>query len=390
MPERGPLAAVRGFPAAGGPIDLDVHVGDVVLLSGPNGSGKTSLLRALAGLASAIAPSSAAIEGREATALAAPELAARAGVALHDPRDTLVGLTVHGEFALRGASMPPEVAGWRDRDVATLSSGEARKVSLAAATARRPPLLLLDEPTEGLDGAGRERLSRLLDDAKARGAVVVADHDPFVQARATRRIELGSASLDPLPPLPAPTPRIRVRATAAKVQRGAGSLALPSLDLAAGVHALAGRNGSGKSTLLLRLAGLLGSDGVAIGDAPPVPGGNVRLLLPRAGDLFRHASVADELEDCAELGLVPESLRSRHPLSLSAGEAQRVALTKVLGRPAPLVLLDEPEAHLDAAARRRLWDLLAARALHGDVILVATHDPEMAALAHSTVRLEAP
>jgi energy-coupling factor transport system ATP-binding protein len=393
MPERdappAPLATLRGFPTARGPLDLDVHRGDVLLLAGPNGSGKTSLLRALAGLPTAVVPAQATLGGQASATLPAPELAARAGVALNDPKDTLVGLTVAGEFGLRGRPVPGGLVAWSDRDVATLSSGEARRVSLEAAGARRPPLLLLDEPTEGLDAAGRERLATLVADARSRGAVVVADHDPWVQALATRRVDLGSAGAGPLPPLPDAVPRVSLRATAATVRRGESTLALPSLALEAGVHLLAGGNGSGKSTLLLRLAGLLDSTGVAIGDAPPVPGGNVLLLLPRAGDLFRHATVAGELDGCRDLGLVSAALQPRHPLSLSAGESQRVALTKVLGRPAPLLLLDEPEAHLDTAARRLLWDLLAARAAHGDVVLLATHDTEMGRLAHTTVRLGA-
>jgi energy-coupling factor transporter ATP-binding protein EcfA2 len=375
-------------------LDLDVHRGDVLLLEGPNGSGKTSLLRCLAGRPAPLRAAGVVGAGRDPRDLPAKALAATVGVALQDPRESLVGLTVRSEFRLRGMPVPADVAAWADRDVATLSSGEARRVSLAVARERQAPLLLLDEPTEGLDAEGRHRLVGLVDAARRDGAVVAADHDGLLAPLATRRVSLGESATAASAAMPPAGQDVLLRASTATVRLGPTALAMPALALPSGLHALAGPNGSGKSTLLLRLAGLRHADGVELLGARPEPGQATRLLLPHAGDLFTRPTVAEELGGVtADARLVPSALLPRHPLALSAGEAERVALAKTLGdAPASvrLFLLDEPEAHLDRDGRALLVDLLARRVAQGAVVVMATHDERLLALAHSVVRLEAP
>jgi energy-coupling factor transporter ATP-binding protein EcfA2 len=386
------LAQVRGFPSPGGTVDLDIHVGDVVLLAGPNGSGKTSLLRSLAGLDAPRQPASVRVADRDPRRLEAPSLARHVRAALQDAHETLVGLTVDCEFRLRRQARPAELDGLAHRDVARLSSGEARRVSLAAADASEARLLLLDEPVEGLDEEGRTRLRSLVQAASRRGAVVAADHEGVLDDLATRRVPLGAgpAETADAPRLPPRGDAPVLDALGGRVARGDRAVDLPALRLPSGLHAVRGRNGAGKSTLLLHLAGVLGDGPVSIHDAPPVPGANVRLLLPRAGDLFTHATVAQELDGTTPTSLVPPGLAARHPLSLSAGEAQRVALAKTLGKPAPVYLLDEPEAHLDGAGRHALLELLGARIAEGACILMATHDPDLLARAHSVLALVRP
>ncbi|HUR25140.1 MAG TPA: ABC transporter ATP-binding protein [Candidatus Thermoplasmatota archaeon] len=390
------LASVRGFPAPLGPLDLDVRRGDVILLEGPNGSGKTSLLRALAGLPGPLQPRAVQVSGSDPRALPATDLAAVVGAALQDPRESLVGLTVRSEFRLRGLAVPADVAAWADRDVATLSSGEARRVSLAAARERDAPLLVLDEPTEGLDADGRQRLLRFVDLARTRGAVVAADHDGLLAPLATRRVTLGQPR--PFAPGQVPTAgrEVLLRAPPCEVRLGSTGVTLPEVALTSGLHALAGPNGCGKSTLLLRLAGLRHAEGVHFRGAVPEPGRDSRLLLPHAGDLFTRPTVADELGGATvDPRLVPQALFSRHPLSLSAGEAERVALAKTLGMTGTpsasvrLYLLDEPEAHLDPEGRSLLLRSLSSHVTAGAVVVVATHDEGLLALAHSVIRLGA-
>lgn len=385
------MARVIGFPTAEGPVDFEVRRGEVLLLLGPNGSGKTSLLRTLAGLPAPLSPRSVEVAGQDPRNLPAHTLAATVGVALQDPRETLIGLTVRSEFRLRGGGVAQDVAAWVDRDVATLSSGEARRVSLATAQLRKAPLLLLDEPTEGLDAEARVRLLSLVEAARQRGAVVAADHDGLLDGIATNRIRLGKVATAAAVPLPPAGTQVLLRASATSVQLGSTRLTLPEVALPAGLHALAGPNGSGKSTLLLRLAGLRDSEGVLLRGARPEPGRDARLLLPHAGDLFTRATVSDELGGLATAqGLVSPDLLARHPLALSAGESERVALAKTLGANAQLYLLDEPEAHLDAAGRSLLLDLIAQRVAEGAVVVVATHDAALIALAHSVIRMGAP
>lgn len=384
-----PLVQARITSREGTRRTLEVHVGDIVLVTGPNGSGKSSLLRALAGLRAARPPAWTQVAGADPAAWSAATAAATVNCAWANPRDTLIGLTLQGEFRLRGLPVPVHLSAWSHRDVATLSTGQARRVSLATATARTRPLLLLDEPSEGLDAAGRAGLVAAIRTAANGGAVLLASHDPALRELATQTLALEPDGACTFPPRP-PRGQQSILVVAPRTLRRDGTaLALPGLDLPSGVHALQGPNGAGKSTLLLRIAGLLDGTDVRIQGETPHPGHNVRLLLPCVEDLFTHESVAAELAGCADLGWVPAALLDRHPLTLSAGEAQRVALTKVLGRPAAVYALDEPEAHLDAAGKDILLAVLADKAGQGACIVLATQDPAMAAWCTGTTRVPA-
>ncbi len=384
----GEVAAVRAFPAPLGPLDLHLRVGDIVLLRGPNGSGKSSLLRSLAGLASALAPASVTAAGNDPRTTAAPQLTG--AMMAQDPRDGLVGLTVRGEFDLRATPLPATCAGLAGRDVATLSSGEARRVAQAAALCHGRPLLLLDEPVEGLDAQGRHDLRDAILAHAGVGAVVVADHSGLLDDVATRRVELGSPSPPfavAATPVARPTASATLHFAARIVDREGTSVTIPALSLGPGLHAIVGSNGAGKSTLLLAVAGLLPTPPVA-GDVVPA----ARSLLPRARLMLWRQTVANHLDGCdpeVRAAFVPASLADRSPLSLSGGETQRVALAQVLGHPSPLYLLDEPEAHLDDAGRDALARVLARRLTEGSTILVATHDPALLAACHARTEVRA-
>lgn len=170
-------------------VDLDLPPGQIVALLGPSGSGKSSLLRGIAGL-EPLAGGSVRWDGTEVSR--EPVHTRGFGVMFQDGqlfphRD--VGANVgYGIEHLRPADRSARVgdllelvglAGYQHRPITTLSGGQAQRVALARSLAPHPRLLMLDEPLSSLDRALRERLVGLLRQAlKATGTTAVyVTHD---------------------------------------------------------------------------------------------------------------------------------------------------------------------------------------------------------------------
>jgi len=171
------------------------------------------------------------------------------------------------------------------------------------------------------------------------------------------------------------------------------------------VVGLLGVSGSGKSTLLSTIAGFLrpkagevwlqgrmvssprrtvAPERRALGVVfqgtalwPHMTAGETVAYPLRRQGVDRARARAEALDLLDKLGIGP--LSERRPAELSGGEQQRVAVARAFARGAAVHLLDEPTAHLDAAHRRRLLDVLAEiRAASGAAVLHATHDVEEA------------
>lgn len=189
------------------------------------------------------------------------------------------------------------------------------------------------------------------------------------------------------------------------------ALSIPSLAIEEGqCVALIGPNGSGKTTLLKLFNGLLPESGLAgtcagalrFRGEPLVLGGE--RFLPRslrwdtiymhqqpyvltggvarnmafacgARGLSGRAAAETAREALRLVGL--ESLAGRRRRGLSGGEAQRLALARVIASGAGVLLLDEPTASVDAASRDRIADTLSMLARKGATILFSTHEPEI-------------
>jgi len=171
-------------------LELTGGTGEVVALTGDNGSGKTTLLRTIAGL---LPPLSGRVERRPGRIAYLPQ----------NPSALLHRATVRSEveWTLRRTGSVAGAGGLLDelglgdvagRDPRDLSTGQRQRAALAAVLAGAPSLVLLDEPTRGMDGAARESLvAALARIAQGGGCAVVATHDQqLVAAVASRVVEL--------------------------------------------------------------------------------------------------------------------------------------------------------------------------------------------------------
>jgi energy-coupling factor transport system ATP-binding protein len=167
-------------------VDLEVRPGEVVALEGPNGSGKTTLAKLAAGL---LEPAAGTIVR-----------AGRAGYLSQDPgrylvRETVLAetaLAVGGDAARARAALDRVGLGWAAaRHPRDLSSGERERLGLAAVAVAEPDLLVLDEPTRGVDPERKAALGAWLAEYAAAGrGVLVATHDRSLPAH--RRVSLAA------------------------------------------------------------------------------------------------------------------------------------------------------------------------------------------------------
>ncbi len=182
-------------------LDLELRAGDRLALLGANGSGKTTLLHLIVGLLKPQAGTVVAFGRARRQEPDFQEVRRRAGLLFQDPDDQLFCPTVEEDVAFGPLNMglPPTavrrrvretldqlgLTGFETRITYKLSGGEKRLVSLATVLAMEPEVLLLDEPSAGLDPETRRRLIEVL--GRLPQALLVVSHDREFLAAVTQR-----------------------------------------------------------------------------------------------------------------------------------------------------------------------------------------------------------
>lgn len=187
-------------------LSLTVYESELFCILGGNGSGKTSFLKAASGL---VKPYSGSIKvfGKKLSAYKNQSLYSNCLAMLpQDVQTVFLKNTVREELAECGAdteTLPFDLSHLMDRHPYDLSGGEQQLTALAKALAAKPKLLLLDEPTKGLDGASKQRIIKVLQQLTESGVTVIAvTHDVEFAADCADRCTLffgGRASLPETP-----------------------------------------------------------------------------------------------------------------------------------------------------------------------------------------------
>ncbi len=199
------------FSYPGGPrvldgADLAISAGEFVAIIGQNGSGKTTLAKLVIGL---LKPDSGriTIDGRDRSTLHAAATAREIGYVFQNPDHQIFAATVEDEVAFgpRNFGLDPQeierrcaevlhavgLENERKSDPFLLSKGQRQRLAVASVLVLRPKVLILDEPTTGLDYREQRRMMKLVAELNESGvAIVMITHTPWLVAEYARRVVL--------------------------------------------------------------------------------------------------------------------------------------------------------------------------------------------------------
>lgn len=406
------------------PTNLEIGESKGVLISGPSGCGKSTLARCLTGLIPHLyrgeLRGTVWLSGQRTDQAPLWKLAEHAGLVFQNPAAQMIAPSVEDEilFGLENLGISRdemrrrleealerfELVPFRQRAPQTLSGGEQQKLALAAITAREPEVLVLDEPLSMLDTRASVDLVAQIESYVRSGktAVIFEHRREYLQDLPDLRIiNINGTSAPLVPPVPANwrselCPEFQLQVEDLSVELGVRAVIEDmNFSLQGGqIVALVGRNGVGKTTLLRSLAGLQRFTGTirihdSHGSQPPDLGivfqnPDLQLFNPNVREeiLYRLPSADMELYAWLVNMLGLELYQRTPPLLMSEGEKRRVALATVLmRRPAHGILLDEPSLGQDDAHKAILIQLLRALAAAGHLVIMATHDLELASQA---------
>lgn len=322
-----------------------------------------------------------------------------------------------------------------DRSIFRLSGGEKQKIAFGAAAILSPKLLVLDEPTSNLDNEAVDGLHDMITELKKEGVtIVLAEHrlawaadfvdryyffqegkltDTFAAEEFLKlsdeeleRMGLRAVCLDAcraqldgkIKTPPAGTgessDELSIRSMIIGYNRKQPVYTVDEMILRGGeIAGIMGHNGIGKSTLIKTITGLIKplSGSVMWNGKRQKPRDMVNrsfLVMQDVNYQLFSDSVREEVmldtDDEAECDKVLEQLglsayADRHPMSLSGGQKQRVAIASAMVSQKQLIIMDEPTSGLDRYHMEQVGKLMQDLKRRGKMVVIITHDEELAA-----------
>ncbi|MCK5132589.1 MAG: ABC transporter ATP-binding protein [Candidatus Sabulitectum sp.] len=413
-------------------VSLQVHKGEVVLLTGESGCGKSTIAKVTNGLIphyfKGDLQGKALINQINSSDVEIGEISQSLGTLFQDPEQQFFCNDVYSELAfadeVRGVdpkliyekvarlSKLFEIENVLDSSIYELSEGEKQKVALASIIVLEPNCLVLDEPTANLSPEATENLGKEILRLKKDGfSILIVDHRLYWLSEIADRVLVmkngevvmeGAFSILESRNLRTKyglreycvpshhksnatfSSGLEVRNLSFGYGKKPRIFTNYSVSMQAGkVTAIRGANGVGKTTFSRLLTGLLKANtGVFLLDrqelSPNMLLSKTSLVLQNMDHQLYSRTVIEEVEGNMELlkRLRLNNFSQRHPQSLSGGQKQRLAIASAICRNPEVIILDEPTSGLDGENMRIIGDLLRVEAEKNKVIIVITHDLE--------------
>ena len=411
-------------------ISLTIKEGECLLLTGESGSGKSSLIHAVNGLAyqyyNGKSKGKLLFQGEDLSSLPIYKIALRIATVFQNPKTHFFNINTTREllFTMENMGLNREEMDRRmeallsifpiekllGRNIFALSGGEKQILALASAYLSGCPFLVLDEPSSNLDEGSIAVLKTMLHTLKEKGiTILVAEHRLYYLMDIIDRVAfLEKGSLRNLFSredfLALPEENIKAMGLRARTKP---SLSLPEwknegalryykeegfASFSFGkIYGIVGENGIGKSTFLRKLSGLEKEKGSHFALFGKELRKRQRLALSAmVMQDVNQQLFGDSVEEEMELGKTGQkrsttkeelfsalglsALKDRHPMSLSGGQKQRLALAATLYQEAKLFFFDEPTSGMDQKNMLRIASLLKSAIREDRIFFIVSHD----------------
>lgn len=425
-------------------LSLSILKGQVVVLCGESGCGKTTVTRLMNGLIPNFykgdLTGAVRVNGRDITKMSLYEIAENTGSVFQNPRSQFFNVDTDSElsFACENLGYPKDEIIARVRETVKdfkierllgkslfhLSGGEKQMIACASVCVTAPDVMILDEPSSNLDVRHISILAKIIQKWKAQGkTVIISEHrlyylthiaDRFVCLAKGKKVfdlstdELLKQDTEKLSALGLRTPDIRCLEPEPTGVAGKQALCFEKFRFSYKrqkeclqlenfcvpkneIIAIIGNNGAAKSTFGRCLCGIEKAGMVRDGDMPLSYKDRLKqcyMVMQDVNHQLFTESVMDELlismknpdeqqalEILAQLGL--SEYAKRHPMSLSGGEKQRVAIATALASDREYIVMDEPTSGLDYKHMKEVALCLKQLKELGKSVFVITHDVEL-------------